>query len=938
MTGRPVARAVVALALAASACEKPRTEILLIVDTELRIPDELDQITIQIHTREMRDRFKQDYFLGPGKTEIPMSLGLVPDNDPRIGFQVEVTGYRHNVFVIERSASTTLVPEQTLVLRIDLVRVCKEVVCDVMNTTCHDDGKCRPDDVPASSLPRVGEVRDGATTVDAARADAAPPDTAMPDAAPPDAPTPTPDGSTAPPDAPDGGNATGPEAGACVTTHLARGVGNHGCAVRDDGSLLCWGDNFAGQLGDGTTTPRASPVLVAVGGGAAVTTQVATGTAHTCARRSDGSLWCWGDNSAGQLGDGSTLSRATPMPVAALGNSVLEVAAGDDHTCARRDDGTVSCWGDNQRGQVGDSSATRRLAPVAITALGTTVRELSAGHVHTCARRGDGSLWCWGENGAGQLGDGTTMRRPAPVPVTTLGTTVAAVAAGGFHTCARRNDGSVWCWGNNDQGALGDGSTMTRLEPVPVPGIGTRATQLSAGEGHTCARRDDATLWCWGDNQFGQVGDGTMANRTAPAAVTALGATVAEVAARLWHTCARRSDGAVTCWGYNAAGELGDGSGRGRSAPQQVPSLMAMVAQAAGGGLFGCARRNDGSLWCWGSNSHGQLATTTPGAQPHPAPLPALGTMVAEVATGDYHTCARRTDGSLWCWGRNQFGQVGDGTALPRPAPVRIGAEPAPGALGTDVAEVAAGQMHSCARRGEGTLWCWGRNSDGQLGDGSMMDRPAPVQVTALGATVVEVALGQVHTCARRNDGTLWCWGGNVSGQLGDGSSTGSPMPLQVTALGTNVAEVSAGALHTCARRSDGSLWCWGNNGNGQVGDGSNVGRLSPVPVTTLGTTVAEVSASFRWHTCARDTGGGVWCWGANRYGQLGDGTYAARTTPVRVVGLGGTASAITTGQFHSCARRGDATLWCWGDNAFGQLGDGTATRRPTPGPALRCE
>jgi alpha-tubulin suppressor-like RCC1 family protein len=218
-----------------------------------------------------------------------------------------------------------------------------------------------------------------------------------------------------------------------------------------------------------------------------------------------------------------------------------------------------------------------------------------------------------------------------------------------------------------------------------------------------------------------------------------------------------------------------------------------------------------------------------------PVQVTALGSSVVGVATGTSHTCARKSDGTLWCWGSNFTGQIGSGATIhPQPSPVQVAD------LGANVTTVAAGDGHTCAHKSDGTLWCWGSNSNGQVGQGASTRQYSPLQVTALGTNVVAVAAGGLHTCVRKSDDTLWCYGGNTYGQLGIGTTLSSS-PVQVAALGTNVAEVVTAYQYTCARKGDGSLWCWGLNSSGQTGDGTAAGtscdggtrvcRLSPVAV-----------------------------------------------------------------------------------------------------------
>ncbi len=332
-----------------------------------------------------------------------------------------------------------------------------------------------------------------------------------------------------------------------------------------EGAASAWGVNTNGRLGDGTTTSRSSPVPV----GADVTwVNVANGELHSCGTRSDHTLWCWGSNGNGRLGDGTTTQRLIPTQVA--GSTWGKVAAGETHTCATRTDGTLWCWGFNNDGQLGDGTTTARVLPGQVP--GTTWRSVAAGSANTCATRTDDSLWCWGINGNGQLGDGTTTRSLVPKQVPG---TWAALAVGDLYTCAIATDSSIWCWGKNTNGQLGDGTLTQRLVPTALLSGGTDWVTVSAGTLHTCATRVDNTLYCWGENTDGRVGDGTITDRLSLVQIP--GTTWRRVTAALSHTCAIRTDRTVWCWGDNANGRLGDGTTTGRVVPTQVPSLSAAV-------------------------------------------------------------------------------------------------------------------------------------------------------------------------------------------------------------------------------------------------------------------------------------------------------------------------------------------------------------------------
>lgn len=321
-----------------------------------------------------------------------------------------------------------------------------------------------------------------------------------------------------------------------------------------------------------------------------------------------------------------------------------------------------------------------------------------------------------------------------------------------------------------------------------------------------------------------------------------------------------------------------------------------------------------------------------------PVQVSVLGNTVARPSAGDAHTCARKADNTLWCWGSNNGGRLGDGTTTRRTSPVQVSA------LGASVVDVSCGSAQTCARKIDGTLWCWGSNNLGAVGDGTTTDALSPVQVTALGPDVAEVAAGFGFTCARKTDGTLWCWGKNVSGQLGDGTKVGHLEPAQVTALGNTVAHVAVGYENVCVIKIDGTTWCWGENLFGGVGDGTTTNRLTPTQASSLKTDAVQLSL-HEAHACARKKDGTIWCWGDSHYGSLGQEEGSAdRSVPIQVTGFSGPAVELATGRCHSCARLGDATVWCWGYDTHGELGAGAVSPqtcyeddqcRPAPGPVM---
>ena len=341
----------------------------------------------------------------------------------------------------------------------------------------------------------------------------------------------------------------------------------HTCALARDGSAYCWGDNEDGQLGDGSTND--SPVPARVSGGH-VFTALTTGGLHTCGLV-DGVAYCWGENEFGSLGVGAIDVAAHPDPTPVTGNLAFTLlAAGGGHTCGLTTLGVAYCWGANDRGQVGDRSTTDRPNAVMVEG-GLTFVSLSAGGSHTCGLTAAGTAYCWGGNFYGQLGDGDTAESHLPVAVAG-GHGFAAISAGATHTCAVTLTSVGYCWGSDRYGQVGDGSgvdAMPMTSPAPVAG-GLRFSAVTAGEGlHTCGLTTTGELYCWGYNFYGELGDGSLIDRSAPARVsTRLSFTTAVAGGS--HSCGRTKTVGLYCWGFNVVGQLGDGTMMNSAEPVRV--------------------------------------------------------------------------------------------------------------------------------------------------------------------------------------------------------------------------------------------------------------------------------------------------------------------------------------------------------------------------------
>jgi alpha-tubulin suppressor-like RCC1 family protein len=368
-----------------------------------------------------------------------------------------------------------------------------------------------------------------------------------------------------------------PAAQGAAAVSLAVGS-KHVCVLTTSGGVRCWGDNQYGQLGDGTQIGRSAPVdVIGLQSGVAAIT---TSGNHTCALTSAGAVKCWGKNGSGQLGDASTENRLAPVDVVGLGSGVTGISAGSGHTCAVTGAGAVKCWGFNFSGQVGvpvaeDDRVWSVPAPAAVVGLETGAASVVAGSEHSCAITTGGALKCWGSNRNGQLGFDLYYYPDTRVPafeVVGLGSGVASVALGADHTCAVMVAGRLQCWGSNFRGQLGDGTEIERLVPTDVQGLTTGTAAVAAGLFHTCALTQQGAVSCWGDNERGQLGDGASARRPVGKTVNGLSSGIAALSAKFDNTCVLTASGDVKCWGPNDRGQLGEG--RVGSVPQRTAGCV----------------------------------------------------------------------------------------------------------------------------------------------------------------------------------------------------------------------------------------------------------------------------------------------------------------------------------------------------------------------------
>ena len=835
---------------------------------------------------------------------------------------------------------------------------------------------------------------------------------------------------------------------------------SHSLAVGSDGNLYAWGNNTNGQLGDGTTTNQTAPIMVAAPAGVKFV-QVSAGGSHSMALDRDGNIWTWGSDLANQLGRDEPRNSKQPGPaVTHAGVTFIAVSAGAEHSMAIDRDGNIWTWGYDGHRQVGSSGSGS--TPKGVGVPKAAFASISAGSRHSIGLDTNGTAWTWGGLSDGTTDDDLTGHadfRPAPVDT---GLRFTAVSAGEDHSMGIARDGTVYTWGHNGSGQLGRTPTVAEPagRPGAVPGV-TGATGVSAGRTHSTALTDSG-IWTWGGNQYGQLGT-TTGNGTndgvAPARVpnpkgAPSGFAYTGAAAGGDRTLAVGSDGDVYASGANDSGQLGDGtSDTGPAAAHPGPVMVwRPVGSPVTGVLFGAKpsatevrRRADG--WHAASPRHrpetvtltirsaagtssagpedadqsedtslrfmytGDMATLTftsqhgrtPDVQQVPAGEPTRrpadpsengwtfdGWFDGDVAydftqplehdltvTGRWHRTGRwvlspdhgseyggdtvtltapaapdirlasvdtggttslgiGSDGQLYAWGDNTQGQLGDGTTSQHTTPVRV-AKPD----GTDSTftwtQAAAGRTHSAAIGSDGQLYAWGDNTQGQLGDGTTSQHTTPVRVakpdgTDSTFTWTQAAAGRTHSAAIGSDGQLYAWGDNTQGQLGDGTTSQHTRPVKAarpdgTDTGFTWIRAAAGDGYTMALGSDDNLYAWGSLPGG-LGDTAHTASSSrPVRVALP----QDAPPAFRYeqviagdtHAAAIGSDGNLYTWGDNTHGQLGHdptGTPAAAADPQQPAGyVQASAGGSTTLAIDQQGR-----LWAWG-----RLADGTDTATP---------
>ena len=717
---------------------------------------------------------------------------------------------------------------------------------------------------------------------------------------------------------------------------------DHVAAINSSFKLFTWGNNSTGQLGDGTAINRSSPVQI----GNKSWSRVLTTDLNTIAIDYNGNpntqnLYTWGAGDKILFAEGDTIPRSSPVQVGSdYWNGLGETFTLAVSSKIANNNGTITytqhTWGANVLGTAFtekvaafiplplgtlEGGLTGALSPVFVN---TSVSYDSNGKIKFSEANGraalitsNNKLFLAGENTFGGSSVGFLGSRANPnIPVLNTSKSIRLglkswkqVSAGSIHKLAIRDDGTLWAWGNNGGGQLGDGTRISRSSPVQ---IGTSSWNfVSSYYNQTLAIRSDGTLWAWGFNDFAQLGDNTRIARSSPVQIGS-GNEWYYVETTLYNSLALYgSSGNYTLftWGNNFLGQIGDGTSINRSSPVQIGSSLNWKSASFGTNNNVAAIDSLGRLFVWGDWSE------VFGGGSYSNPLQVGTSSWAQVNCGSNHALLLKDDNTLWAWGAGRRGQLGVDVSFP----INY----------FDVVENYTD--HSVAIKSNGTLWTWGKNTNGQLGNGNRTSRSSPVQIGTSSWTAI--AAGAEHTLAIRVDGKLFGWGLDSDRQLGNPASAVSrSSPLQIGT--SNWLKVAAAAKSSFAIREDGTLWAWGNNDYGILGDNTTGTRFSP---TQIGSdTWSQIYASlfgpsFEYgHVYGIKTDGSLWAWGYNFEGQLGDGTDINRSSPVQIK-AGTSFIAASAGEKYGHFIDTTYKLHATGTNLFGQLGDGTTVDKSSP-------
>lgn len=743
-------------------------------------------------------------------------------------------------------------------------------------------------------------------------------------------------------DTPDDNSSVLPGVGSLLTS-LTGGY----CLNKSENSIFCWGNSFSGQPQNIVPLLKTRKIHLQNKS----IRDVYASSQTTCVITTDGLPYCWGlESTIGSEARDYTVPNPVNMTGVLSGKTAKKISLGDAHGCMIASDDFVYCWGENDKGQLGNGSTDYNISsPVAVDVAGKTIKSLYSFDDTNCVIASDDNLYCWGNGSNGLLGNNTNVKSHVPVLVSggdLGGRTIKSFANYNSLSCAIASNDEVYCWGRAQYAVVGANSLFSSAVPkaIDFSGVlsGKKAKSIAIGNAFGCILADDNKVYCWGSNARDALGDGTTASYTSVPTAVVLGArTAKKILISAWHSCILADDDQVYCWGDGLYGQLGNNTNNTSNVPVAVDTSGVLNGKTVKDIYTQydrvCALTSDNLPFCWGGGYLGDAETMSLYSTVPVSPVMSgvlAGKTITKLSLGVSYTCAIASDQKIYCWGEQNVGQLGNESRSNFNYPVAtvsgVSDELIQDGVFMKMFGDRADDLRACIQSSNGKLYC------GVIGVGLKY-------IHDFGSLkITEMAMGrnESHLCALVDDGSVYCWGDNFSGQVGNGTTgpfSGVLIPAKIDMTGVlsgkTIKTIAAGENMTCAIASDDLVYCWGEGSNQLLGNGSDSDKSRPVAVSTAGVLNGKKIKSLHIQSrtaCVIADDDKVYCWGNGEDGKLGNGADDNSNIPVEVSTTKKFKSLKNTGE-NVCGITDDDYAYCWGYGTSGQLGNGTNSSSNIP-------